>query len=184
VTWGFRVRADDGTRTRVFSLGTRAERLESGSDLEKWELAVYRFWPLLTGACCWHVAGGRTLRASVLTRWLAVVALLAGSRGIFTCVDRLVDLDAAVVEIERRRERWTALGFLVGPVTWRDEADSWPLTLWTDRALVVDPDSIGVGLERGDLTAANVTLFRVAGLTSSFRLPWTAWSLRIPVCPM
>jgi hypothetical protein len=95
-----------------------------------------------------------------LTRWLAVVALLAGSRGIFTCVDRLVDLDAAVVEIERRRERWTALGFLVGPVTWRDEADSWPLTLWTDRALVVDPDSIGVGLERGDLTAANVTLFR------------------------
>jgi hypothetical protein len=33
VTWAFAMRADDGNRTRVFSLGTRVIMLERGPDL-------------------------------------------------------------------------------------------------------------------------------------------------------
>lgn len=76
-------------------------------------------------------------------------------------MDRLIDLDQAAVEIERRRESWTRAGLVVRPVTWRDEAQSWPWTPKTDRTTVADPASIGVTLDfNDDCPAARVVLFR------------------------
>lgn len=75
-------------------------------------------------------------------------------------MDRTIDLDLAAAEIARRQPGWTSRGLLVGPVTWRDEAAAWPRALQTDRALVADPDSVGVrinGLESSDV---ELTLFR------------------------
>lgn len=47
------------------------------------------------------------------------------------------------------------------PVTWRDAAESWPWAPETDRAIVTDPDSVGVTLDyNDDCPAARVVLFR------------------------
>jgi hypothetical protein len=75
-------------------------------------------------------------------------------------VDRVIDLDAASQEIEARRERWTRTGLSVGPVTWRDEAEDWPQTLKIDRSVVVDPDSIGLVIDRDTWRPGDLTLFR------------------------
>jgi hypothetical protein len=74
-------------------------------------------------------------------------------------MDRIVDLDAAAAEIDRRRPTWEAHGLSVGPTTWRD-ADTWPQRIQPDRAKAIDPDSIGVRVEAGDRGEIEVCLFR------------------------
>ena len=49
MTWGFACGADDGNRTRVFSLGTRVIMLESGPDLRMAAAWLRRSSPWLTG---------------------------------------------------------------------------------------------------------------------------------------
>ncbi len=61
----------------------------------------------------------------------------------------IVDLDLAVIEIERRIEVWRQAGITVGEVTWRDQGSGWPPVLKTDRREVIDADSIGVRLTQG-----------------------------------
>ena len=48
---------------------------------------------------------------------------------------------------------------LVGELTWRDDTQTWPRELATNRADVRDPDSIGVRCTKGDREGALV-LFR------------------------
>ncbi|WP_407913793.1 hypothetical protein [Kitasatospora sp. NE20-6] len=96
-------------------------------------------------------------------------------------MERVIDLDMAVLEVERRRGRWEDAGLTVEPVTWRDEAQEWPQQLELDRAAVVDPDSFGVVLTGlgGELS---VVLFRggwadvdyFAGIDDSGTLPTSA----------
>ncbi|MFD9685199.1 hypothetical protein ACFWXO_05485 [Kitasatospora sp. NPDC059088] len=96
-------------------------------------------------------------------------------------MERVVDLDEAALEIERRRGRWEDAGLTVEPVTWRDEAQEWPQQLMPDRAAVVDADSLGIVLTGlgGELS---VVLFRggwtdsdyFAGLDDFGALPTTA----------
>ena len=70
----------------------------------------------------------------------------------------VVDLDVAVHEIERRADGWREAGFVVGPVTWRDQG-GWPASLKTERGVVADPDSIGVKVRLGD-QEGSVVLFK------------------------
>ncbi|MGV9269530.1 hypothetical protein ACWDRR_33260 [Kitasatospora sp. NPDC003701] len=74
-------------------------------------------------------------------------------------MERVVDLDEAVLEVERRRNRWEEAGLTVGPVTWRDEEQKWPQQLERDRTTVAKSDSLGVVLTGlgGELS---VVLFR------------------------
>jgi hypothetical protein len=65
-------------------------------------------------------------------------------------VDRLVDLDAVLVELSRRRGDWTRRGLVLGEFAWRDVAAQWPQSIVTDRASVSDPESFGVTLDAGD----------------------------------
>jgi hypothetical protein len=57
--------------------------------------------------------------------------------------DFKLDLDAAAAVIESRRGRWTASGFEVGDLTWRDVAAGWPYPL-VARSEALAPDSVGV----------------------------------------
>jgi hypothetical protein len=75
-------------------------------------------------------------------------------------MERIVDLDLAAAEIERRRAQWTAAGLTVGPLTWRDELTRWPRPLETARERVRDPDSVGVVLGGAGVAEARVVLFR------------------------
>ncbi|MFD9271693.1 hypothetical protein ACFWB1_38990 [Streptomyces goshikiensis] len=59
-------------------------------------------------------------------------------------MDHAIDLDQAAAEITARLPAWTASGLSPKPITWREETLLWPQRLETDRALVADPDSIGV----------------------------------------
>ena len=61
-----------------------------------------------------------------------------------------IDLDLAAAEIESRRARWTAAGFEVGELTWRDVAAGWPYPL-VGRADATSPDSVGVRAVRGEV---------------------------------
>jgi hypothetical protein len=97
-------------------------------------------------------------------------------------MDRIVDLDQAAAEIESRRAAWLAAGLTVGPVTWRDETASWPRTLETDRARVLDPDSVGVQLAAADDAALMVTLFRGAWADIDFFSALTEWDA-VSECP-
>jgi hypothetical protein len=74
-------------------------------------------------------------------------------------MDRLIDLDRAAELIEARRRGWESSGITAGHTTWRDEREPWPQKLHNDRGSVVDPDSVGVRLERG-YSEAEVVLFR------------------------
>lgn len=74
-------------------------------------------------------------------------------------MDRVVNLDEAVLEIRSRSESWKAAGLDVGDVTWRDQAEPWPPSLKTDRRLVEDADSVGVRLTKG-IAEGQVVLFR------------------------
>jgi hypothetical protein len=73
-------------------------------------------------------------------------------------VERRIDLDVAVREIEARAKLWRANGITVGDVTWRDQAEGWPWVLKTNRAEVRDGDSIGARCTKGDQEGA-VVLF-------------------------
>ncbi|UKD58058.1 hypothetical protein L3Q65_15435 [Amycolatopsis sp. FU40] len=64
-------------------------------------------------------------------------------------MDNVIDLDAAVREIDRRRGVWQGLGIAAGETTWRDQGEEWPHPFKTGRAAVVDADSIGVELAKG-----------------------------------
>ncbi|KJS59954.1 hypothetical protein [Streptomyces rubellomurinus] len=96
-------------------------------------------------------------------------------------MERVIDLDQAVLEVERRRSRWEEAGLTVEPVTWRDEEQEWPQQLELDRTAVVDPDSLGVVITGlgGELS---VVLFRggwtdvdyFAGLDDAGTLPTSA----------
>lgn len=71
----------------------------------------------------------------------------------------LVDLDVAVSQVIERMSRWAAAGIVVGPVTWRDQGAGWPFPFKTNRAEVIDADSIGVFLRKGK-QEGEVVLFR------------------------
>ncbi|MFJ7280218.1 hypothetical protein [Kitasatospora sp. NPDC098663] len=75
-------------------------------------------------------------------------------------MERVIDLDQAAAVIAERAERWLAAGLKVGQVTWRDETARWPRQLETDRALVRDPDSVGVLISGPGDAGLSVVLFR------------------------
>ncbi|MFF4415491.1 hypothetical protein ACFYY8_23410 [Streptosporangium sp. NPDC001559] len=76
-------------------------------------------------------------------------------------MDHVIDLDQAAAEITARLLAWTARGLSPGPITWRDETAPWPQPLETDRALVVDPDSVGVRVRGADEWAeVQIVLYR------------------------
>ena len=74
-------------------------------------------------------------------------------------MDNVVDLDDAVLEIERRVATWRRAGLVVGPVTWRDQGEGWPPSFKTDRTQVKDADSIGIALRKGE-QEGEVVLFK------------------------
>jgi hypothetical protein len=77
-----------------------------------------------------------------------------------TCdVDAKIDLDLAASEIDRRRSVLAERGFHVGPTTWRDQGQGWPPPIIEDRGAVVDPDSIGIQLRKGQ-QEADLILYR------------------------
>jgi hypothetical protein len=65
-------------------------------------------------------------------------------------MDRVVDLDRTAAEIASRLPVWTAFGLHHTPITWRDASATWPQPLETDRALVTDPESVGVQIVSAD----------------------------------
>ncbi|MFJ3221595.1 hypothetical protein ACIPLC_37485 [Kitasatospora sp. NPDC086801] len=75
-------------------------------------------------------------------------------------MEQVVDLDHAAVEVAERRADWERQGLVVGHVTWRAEAASWPQRLETDRSSVTEPDSIGVLITGPGDAQLSVVLFR------------------------
>jgi hypothetical protein len=75
------------------------------------------------------------------------------------CMDRVVDLDAVLVELTRRRPEWTRRRLVVGEFTWRDAAAAWPQPIVTDRKSVADPESVGMTLDAGDGAEALLVLW-------------------------
>jgi len=75
-------------------------------------------------------------------------------------MDFVVDLDAAAAEIRRRIPQWTASGLEPGAIIWRDAAAPWPPPPQTDRASVVDPDSVGLRFSAADAGVAEIVLYR------------------------
>ena len=75
-------------------------------------------------------------------------------------MERVVDPDQAAVVMAERTTRWVAAGLTVGRLTWRDGEVPWPYRIETDRALVNDPDSVGVHISRPDGAELSVVLFR------------------------
>lgn len=75
-------------------------------------------------------------------------------------MDRVIDLDEAAAVLAGRAAGWTAAGLDVGRVTWRDAGAAWPQSLETDRALVRDPDSVGVLVTGPAESALSIVLFR------------------------
>lgn len=75
-------------------------------------------------------------------------------------VEQGIDLDRAAAQINTRRQRWTAAGLTVGPLTWRDMAACWPQPLERNRSRVAEPDSVGVHLTGPADAELLVVLFR------------------------
>jgi hypothetical protein len=75
-------------------------------------------------------------------------------------MDRIVDLDAAAAEIDRRRPDWLTHGLQPGPTTWRDSVGDWPHAIVPDRDQVRDPDSVGVLVKAGGRGEMDLVLFR------------------------
>ncbi|MFE7268375.1 hypothetical protein ACFU9B_41400 [Streptomyces sp. NPDC057592] len=76
-------------------------------------------------------------------------------------MDNVIDLDDAAAEITARLSVWSASGLSPRPITWRDEAAPWPQQLETDRAVVADPESIGVRILGVDgWTELHLVLYR------------------------
>ncbi|WP_369149034.1 hypothetical protein [Streptomyces sp. R44] len=75
-------------------------------------------------------------------------------------MDRVVDLDEVAAVLAERTTGWTSAGLEVGRPTWRDARAPWPQPLETDRARVLDPDSVGVVMSGPAETMLSVVLFR------------------------
>lgn len=75
-------------------------------------------------------------------------------------VEQRIDLDRAAAQISTRRQRWTAAGLIVGPLTWRDMAARWPQPLEQNRSRVAEPDSVGVHVTGPADSELLVVLFR------------------------
>ncbi|MGI5358275.1 hypothetical protein ACQI4E_23570 [Streptomyces sp. CA-252508] len=75
-------------------------------------------------------------------------------------MERVIDLDEVVAAVAARRPAWQAAGLAVGPVTWRDEAATWPQRLEIDRSRVSDPDSMGIQLRNSHEAELHVVLYR------------------------
>ena len=90
----------------------------------------------------------------------ALVARVAGAAIASEAMERIVDLDLAAAEIERRRPSWLANGLQPGPTTWRESAGSWPFPIVPDRARVTDPDSVGIVVKADARGAMEIVLFR------------------------
>ncbi|MFF3323647.1 hypothetical protein [Streptomyces sp. NPDC002889] len=75
-------------------------------------------------------------------------------------MERVIDLDEAAAAVADRQSAWQAAGLVAEPVTWRDEAASWPQQLETDRSRVTDPDSIGVHVHGPQEAELIVVLYR------------------------
>lgn len=71
-------------------------------------------------------------------------------------MERVVDLDAVLVELLTRGESWRRSGLSAGTWTWRDASAQWPQPIVSDRAVVHDPESLGMTLRFGDDDAAIV----------------------------
>lgn len=74
-------------------------------------------------------------------------------------METLIDLEAAAAVIENRRAFWKAMGIEASETTWRDQGRGWPPPIVTDRRSVLDPDSIGVELRKGE-QEGSVVLFK------------------------
>jgi hypothetical protein len=74
-------------------------------------------------------------------------------------VDRLVDLDLVVAELQARRSGWESRGLDVGDFTWRDGQAAWPQPIVTDRALVAEPESLGMTMEAAPDRLAELVLW-------------------------
>jgi hypothetical protein len=65
-------------------------------------------------------------------------------------VESRIDLDEAALVISRQIDNWKRVGIEIQPITWRDVGERWPYPLKTDRAEVIDPDSVGLALRKGE----------------------------------
>ena len=74
-------------------------------------------------------------------------------------VDDRVDLDRAVLEISRRLATWRTRGVMPSEITWRDQGEGWPPSLKTERSAVVDADSIGIEVRKGE-QSGQLVLYR------------------------
>jgi hypothetical protein len=74
-------------------------------------------------------------------------------------MDRLVDLDAVAAELHARRARWESRGLKIGAFTWRDAQAPWPQPIGTDRALVADPESLGITMDAAPSRYAELVLW-------------------------
>lgn len=79
-----------------------------------------------------------------------------------------IDLDRAAKEIVRRTDCWRDRGIEVKPITWREQAEGWPPKLKTNRSEVIEADSIGVALRKGDLEG-EIVLFNGGWADLTFR---------------
>ena len=75
-------------------------------------------------------------------------------------MDRLVDLDLVVAELQARRAGWESRGLDVGAFTWRDAQADWPQPIVTDRARVAEPESLGMIMEASPDRLAQLVLWR------------------------
>ncbi|WP_367047820.1 hypothetical protein [Streptomyces sp. Je 1-332] len=75
-------------------------------------------------------------------------------------MEQLIDLDQAAAQLEARRQQWTAVGLVAGPLTWRDGAAAWPQRLEQSRSRVEAPDSIGIHITGPQGSELSVVLFR------------------------
>jgi hypothetical protein len=74
-------------------------------------------------------------------------------------MDRLIDLDAVAADLGARRTGWESRGLQVGAFTWRDAQARWPKPIVTDRALVTDPESLGMTMDATPSRFAELVLW-------------------------
>ena len=70
-----------------------------------------------------------------------------------------LDLDEAAALITGETAAWQRTGLLADGLTWRDVGEPWPYPLKTKRADVIDGDSVGVAVHKGD-RMGRLVLFR------------------------
>jgi hypothetical protein len=70
-----------------------------------------------------------------------------------------IDLDEAARVVARRIGDWRRRGINATAVTWRDVGVPWPYPLKVNRAEVIEADSLGVALHKGD-QEGRLVLFR------------------------